>query len=143
MCIKVIKQLLHESYRVKFDEFRLHEERKKSLHILENEHRQCFKMIHTRANMILSTNPRSRVIIRTRKLSFTFERMYFCSDAERLGFWFGCYPFIGINRTQLKIHFRCCLFTDMTFDENDSYFLSQLDCVKVRLKKVICYFQKI
>lgn len=67
-------------------EFRLYKAKQKEVDHLMNEHGECFTITRTYAKMILLTNPRSRAIISTREPNLTFDKMFVCFDAQKVGF---------------------------------------------------------
>lgn len=120
--VSVLKELLHERYKVNVKEHRLYGAKNRALQVLQEEHGHCFKIMRTYGNMILLTNPGSRAVIRTIEPNMTFQRMFVCDNAQRVGFRQGCNPFIGIDGTWLKSSFKGCLMTAVALDTNSGLF---------------------
>lgn len=103
----------HMLYRAKY----------RALKVLVEKHERCFKTMRTYANMILLTNPGSRVVISTVDPNMTFNKMFVCYNAQRLGFRQCCRPFIGIDGIWLKSPFKGCLLSAVGLDANSGSFL--------------------
>lgn len=58
---------------VNIDEFWLYKDKKRALNVLHEEHGECFRIMKTYANMILMTNPSSRVVISTKEPIMIFN----------------------------------------------------------------------
>ncbi|KAK1578069.1 hypothetical protein Q3G72_027217 [Acer saccharum] len=114
----VIADLLRENYRVSVESQRLYNAKKKALAGLAKDHSKCFGLLRRYAYMLHQSNPRSAVHICTQDPQPTFERMFLCFEAQKIGFIEGCRPFIGVDGCHLKGPFGGVLLSVVALDAN-------------------------
>ena len=103
-----------------------------------------YNKVREYANVLLTSNPRSRITITvfraTSNSEGVFQRMFYSLGAMRDGFLAGCRPIIGLDGCFLKSAFGGQLITAMGRDGNDNIFPIAMAVAEAETFDSWCWF---
>ncbi|KAK2663285.1 hypothetical protein Ddye_001859 [Dipteronia dyeriana] len=120
--VKVIGDLLRESFKVSVDIHRLYRAKNRALKELSNDHAQCFGYLMRYAYMLNQSNPGVAIHICTQDPQPKFQMMFLSFEPQRMGFLEGCRPFIGVDDCHLKGPFGRVMLLVVSLDANNGLF---------------------
>ncbi|KAK2658938.1 hypothetical protein Ddye_005471 [Dipteronia dyeriana] len=120
--VRVIGDLLRETYKVSVDICTLYRAKNKALKELAKDHGKCFGYLSRYAFMLNQTNPGVSVHICTQDPQPTFQRIFLSFEPQKVGFLEGCKPFIGVDGCHLKRPFGGVLLSAVSLDANSGLF---------------------
>ncbi|KAK2662425.1 hypothetical protein Ddye_000999 [Dipteronia dyeriana] len=95
--VRVIGDLLKETYKVSVDIRTLYRAKNKALKKLAKDHGKCFGYLKRYAFMLNQTNPSVSVHICIQDPQPTFPRIFLSFEPQKVGFLDCCRPFIGVE----------------------------------------------
>ncbi|KAK3223498.1 hypothetical protein Dsin_010523 [Dipteronia sinensis] len=124
--VKVIGDLLMESYKVSIDIRTLYRAKHRALNELAKDHAKCFGYLRRYAYILNQSNPGVAVHICTQQphptATTNFQRMVLSFEPQKVGFFEGCRPFIGVDGCHLKRPFGEVLLPAVSLDANNGLF---------------------
>ncbi|KAK2662001.1 hypothetical protein Ddye_000575 [Dipteronia dyeriana] len=120
--VRVIGELLRETYKVSVDIRTLYRAKNRALKELAKDHGKCFGYLRRYAFMLNQTNPGVSVHICTQNPQPTFQRIFLRFEPQKVGFLEGCRPFIGVDGCHLKGPFGGVLLSVVSLDVNSGLF---------------------
>ncbi|KAJ4717285.1 MuDR family transposase [Melia azedarach] len=120
--IKVIASELLRKYKVACQPLKLYKARQKALELLGADHKASYTKLDRYGAAINQTNRGSIVHLQYEwKLGNsnpTFKRFFLSFDSQRMGFFDGCRPFIGLDGCHLRGTYKGVLLATVTIDSN-------------------------
>ncbi|KAK3229899.1 hypothetical protein Dsin_001780 [Dipteronia sinensis] len=120
--VKVIGDLLRESYKLSVDIRTFYRAKHRALKELAKDHAKCFGYLMRYAYMLNQSIPGVVVHIYTQHPHPTFQKMFLSFEPQRVGFLEDCRPFIGVDKCHLKRPFGGVLLSAVSLDANSGLF---------------------
>ena len=121
--------------------------KRKAKDLINGDEQLQYGVLRDYAQMINTVDKGSRVILQTEMADETsqpkFKRMYVRLNAQNVGFFGGCRPFIGLDGCHIKRRFSRQILSATTKDANDNILLVAMAVVEQETKESWIWFLEI
>ncbi|KAK2648282.1 hypothetical protein Ddye_015771 [Dipteronia dyeriana] len=124
--VKFLDHEIHRIYGLVLPTYTLYKAKNRVLNVTEEDHKRSYNNLYAYGFIVRQKNPGSMALIKTLTPhlgeSSSFQRFFLSFQSQKVGFMFGCRPFIELDGCHLKGKFLGVILSAVAIDANNGVF---------------------